>query len=46
MSDVNEGPDLTDLELAQLQRAIDTQFARFGVPSDDELMAEIERLNK
>jgi hypothetical protein len=40
-----EVPDLTDVELRQLQTEVDTQFKRFGIPSDDELMAEIDRLN-
>lgn len=45
MSSEPEIPDLTDVELMQLQTEIDTQFKRFGAPSDKELMQEIDRLN-
>ena len=39
-------PDLTDRELEQLYEAIDRQIDERGLPTDAELFAEIERLNR
>ena len=38
--------DLTDAEVAAIHKRIDAEVAKQGLPSDDDLMASMERLNK
>lgn len=40
-----ESDDLTEEELEEICREVQEEFERNGIPSDAELMAEIEKLN-
>ena len=41
----DESDDLTQEELEEICREVEEEFERNGIPSDAELMAEIEKLN-
>ena len=41
-----DSADLTDRELENLYEELDREIAERGVPSDEELRAEIEKLNQ
>ena len=43
---MTNGTDLTDQELEQLYDEIDREIAEKGLPTDEEIFAEIERLNQ
>lgn len=38
--------DITAKELQEIEDAVDAEIAANGIPSDDELMAEIHAMNK
>lgn len=41
----DDSEDLTEEELEEIYRMVDEEIERNGIPTDAELMAEIEKLN-
>jgi len=43
---INSDSDISDAELQSIQYRVDAEIERHGLPTDDELLLEVETLNQ
>ena len=43
---LNSDTDISDAELQAIQNQVDTEIEQHGLPTDDELLLEVEKLNQ